>query len=80
MRCSELVHRRVQQLLHQLGQPSDGISESDTKLFCKHAYHLALLRGTLIADEYQKPSFAINSISKFFFKFFRKKCWCCAEI
>ncbi|KAF6201185.1 hypothetical protein GE061_005632 [Apolygus lucorum] len=51
-RCSEIVHRRVRQLLHQLGQPVDAISEADTKLFCKHASSLGVVRGRKISDEY----------------------------
>lgn len=51
-RCSDVVHRRVQQLLHQLGLNPDLISESDTRLFCKHSSSLAVVRGTKLADEY----------------------------
>ncbi|CAA9996397.1 unnamed protein product [Nesidiocoris tenuis] len=51
-RHAEIVQRNVRQLLRQLGQSTDAISEADTKLFCKHASNLAVVRGTRIADEY----------------------------
>ena len=51
-RDSEVVFRRVQQLLRQLNQPDDTISESDVKQFCKHSGSLAVLRGSCIAEEY----------------------------
>lgn len=49
---SEVVFRCVQQLLHQLNQPLDTITEREVKLFCKYASSLYLVRGTSIADEY----------------------------
>nr|CAD7442558.1 unnamed protein product [Timema bartmani] len=49
---AEAVFRRAQQLLHQLNQPSDIITETDIKLFCKHATDLHVVRGTSVADEY----------------------------
>lgn len=50
---ADIVYRRVQQLLRELNQPPETISEADTRLFCKHASNLQLVRGTCIADEYQ---------------------------
>ncbi|KAK9499289.1 hypothetical protein O3M35_002346 [Rhynocoris fuscipes] len=64
VRCAEIVHRRVQQLLHQLGQQPDAISEADTKLFCKHAASIGLLRGSKIADEYDPKLINTSLISQ----------------
>jgi len=55
-RDTDVVYRRVQQLLHQLNQPADTISESDVKQFCKHAACLHVMRGTKIAEEYLPKS------------------------
>lgn len=42
----------MQQLLHQLNQPPDTITEKEVRLFCKNSSSLHLVRGTSIADEY----------------------------
>lgn len=55
-RDTDVVYRRVQQLLHQLNQPADTISESDVKQFCKHAACLHVIRGSKIAEEYVSKS------------------------
>ncbi|KDR22868.1 NEDD8-activating enzyme E1 regulatory subunit [Zootermopsis nevadensis] len=60
---SEVVFRCVQQLLHQLNQPPDTITEKDVKLFCKHASSLHLVRGTSIADEYDPKTSNAQSIA-----------------
>lgn len=64
MRCADIVYRRAQQLLHQLGQNTDLISESDAKLFCKHSSSLAVIRGTKIADEYDNKQINTSLICK----------------
>ncbi|XP_063244767.1 NEDD8-activating enzyme E1 regulatory subunit isoform X1 [Bacillus rossius redtenbacheri] len=48
---AETVFKHVQQLLHQLSQPADTVSEKDVRLFCKHAANLHAVRGTSVADE-----------------------------
>jgi amyloid beta precursor protein binding protein 1 len=48
----EIVFRCVQQLLHQLNQPADTITEKEVKLFCKYARSIHVVRGSSIADEY----------------------------
>ncbi|XP_014242902.1 NEDD8-activating enzyme E1 regulatory subunit isoform X2 [Cimex lectularius] len=63
-RCAELVHRRVQQLLHQVGQPIDLIKESETKQFCKYASDIAVIRGSKIADEYDSKLINTHLISQ----------------
>uniref|UniRef100_A0A1B6EM87 NEDD8-activating enzyme E1 regulatory subunit n=2 Tax=Proconiini TaxID=565685 RepID=A0A1B6EM87_9HEMI len=63
-RDAEVVYRRVQQLLHQLNQPDDTISEADVKQFCRHAASLAVIRGTCLADEYDPRSPAVNTIAQ----------------
>jgi amyloid beta precursor protein binding protein 1 len=59
---SEVVFRCVQQLLHQLNQPPDTITEKEVKLFCKHASSLHLVRGTSIADEYDPKTPSAQNI------------------
>lgn len=61
-RDAEVVYRRVQQLLHQLNQLDDTISEADVKQFCKHAANLAVVRGSSIADEYDLRSRSASNI------------------
>lgn len=62
-RDAEVVYRRVQQLLHQLNQPDDTISECDVKQFCKHSANLAVLRGSCIAEEYDLRGTAAANIA-----------------
>lgn len=61
---SEIVHRRVQQLLQQTGQAQDSISENEIKMFCRHAYHIDVLRGSCIADEYSSNISSINDLGE----------------
>ena len=49
---SDIIYRRVQQLLKELELSSDLISEKDVKLFSRESAHLAVIRGNKIADEY----------------------------
>ena len=63
---AEIVFRSVQQLLHQLNQPPDTITEKEVKLFCKHASNLHLVRGTSIADEYDHKSSSAQNMGKLF--------------
>ncbi|PNF39299.1 NEDD8-activating enzyme E1 regulatory subunit [Cryptotermes secundus] len=60
---SEVVFRCVQQLLHQLNQPPDTITEKEVKLFCKYASSLYLVRGTSIADEYDPKTLNAQNIA-----------------
>lgn len=62
---SEIVYRRTQQILQQIGQSPDSINESELKLFCHHAYHLHVTRGSSIADEYTTNTSATNEIGNF---------------
>jgi NEDD8-activating enzyme E1 regulatory subunit len=50
----EIVYRRAQQLLHEIGKSSDVITEKDVKLFCREAANITVIRGTKISDEYDK--------------------------
>ncbi|XP_058829901.1 nedd8-activating enzyme E1 regulatory subunit [Topomyia yanbarensis] len=51
---AEIVYRRTRQLLKELNKPNDLISEKDVRLFCREAANIAIVRGTKIADEYDK--------------------------
>ncbi|KAK9885901.1 hypothetical protein WA026_013775 [Henosepilachna vigintioctopunctata] len=53
---SEFVYRRVCQIVTDLGIQQDIISEQEVKLFCKHCSELYVMRGSCIADEYEKNS------------------------
>lgn len=62
MKDADIVYRRAQQILKELNQPPETISESDVRLFCKHATDLQLIRGTCIADEYQGKNSSLQNI------------------
>lgn len=51
---SDVIYRRVQQLLKELELSSDLISEKDIRLFSRESAHLGVIRGTQISDEYDK--------------------------
>lgn len=61
---SEVVYRRTQQILQQIGQSPDSITENEVKLFCHHAYHLDVIRGSSIAEEYTTNASSIYDIGK----------------
>lgn len=52
---ADLVYKRAQQHLQELNLPSDLITDKDVKLFCREFASIAVIRGTSIADEYEKP-------------------------
>ncbi|XP_055608711.1 nedd8-activating enzyme E1 regulatory subunit [Uranotaenia lowii] len=51
---AEIVYRRTRQLLKELTKPNDLITERDVRLFCREAGNIAIVRGSKIADEYDK--------------------------
>lgn len=51
---ADTVYRYAQQLLENLNLPSETITDQDCKLFCREIATLAIVRGTRIADEYEK--------------------------
>lgn len=53
---SDIIFRRAQEYLKGLDMPSDLITENDARLFCREASTLHVLRGSKIADEYEKGS------------------------
>lgn len=61
---ADAVYRRAQQLLRQLNQSSDLISEADVKLFCKHASDLRVLRTSYIDSEYSDRSYNSSYIGE----------------
>ncbi|XP_055376297.1 nedd8-activating enzyme E1 regulatory subunit [Condylostylus longicornis] len=50
------VYRRCQELLKELGMPSDTVTEKSARLFCKETIGLTVIRGSKICDEYEKPN------------------------
>ncbi|XP_072013879.1 NEDD8-activating enzyme E1 regulatory subunit-like [Amphiura filiformis] len=57
------VLSRVQQLLKSLGRPSDAISESEVKLFCKNAHFLRVVRCRSLADEYATDTANVSDLA-----------------
>lgn len=53
---ADMVYKRAQQHLQELNLPSELITDKQVKLFCREFATIAVLRGTCIADEYEKPS------------------------
>ena len=55
----------MQQLLHQLNQPPDTITEKEVRLFCKNSSSLHLVRGTSVADEYDPKTPNVQNIGEY---------------
>lgn len=53
---ADIVFRRVQDLLKDLNKSSDWISEKDVRLFSRESANISVIRGSKIADEYEKFS------------------------
>lgn len=51
---SDIVYRYAQQQLTELNLPSETITDQETKLFCREIASACIVRGTKIADEYEK--------------------------
>ncbi|KPJ20078.1 NEDD8-activating enzyme E1 regulatory subunit [Papilio machaon] len=60
---SEIVYRKVQEIVTQLH--CDHISESEVKLFCRHAHDLHLIKGSSIVGEYQFNNTVSSYIARF---------------
>lgn len=58
---AELVYKRAQQILQELNLPSELITDKDVKLFCREFATIAVIRGTCLADEYEKSPPSIVS-------------------
>nr|XP_023013135.1 nedd8-activating enzyme E1 regulatory subunit [Leptinotarsa decemlineata] len=58
---AEVVYRRASQILNVLGLPQETITESEVKLFCKHARELHVIRGSCIAYEYERTGLDLSS-------------------
>ncbi|KAL1516711.1 hypothetical protein ABEB36_000587 [Hypothenemus hampei] len=58
---AESIYRRASQIARDLGLPQETITENDVKYFCKHSSELYLIRGSCIADEYEKTSLDLTS-------------------
>lgn len=56
MQDADAVYQRVLKLLKELNKSNDWISEKDVRLFCRESAYLAVIRGSKIADEYEKFS------------------------
>uniref|UniRef100_A0A6P7FQU9 NEDD8-activating enzyme E1 regulatory subunit n=1 Tax=Diabrotica virgifera virgifera TaxID=50390 RepID=A0A6P7FQU9_DIAVI len=58
---AESVYRRASDMARDLGLPLDAITQSEVKLFCKHASELHVVRGSCVADEYERTRLDLNS-------------------
>lgn len=67
---ADSVYKRAQQLLRQLNQSPDSISEQDVKSFCKHASDLRILRTSFIESEYKDRSYNSSYIGMFYVCFY----------
>lgn len=56
MNDAESVYKRAQQHLQELNLPSELITDKEVKLFCREFATISVLRGSSIADEYEKCS------------------------
>lgn len=56
---ADLVYKRAQQHLRELNLSSELISDKDVKLFCREISSIVALKGSSIADEYEKPSVSV---------------------
>lgn len=52
---ADVVYKRAQQHLQDLNLPSELITDKEVKLFCREFASISVLRGSCIADEYEKP-------------------------
>ncbi|XP_071816932.1 NEDD8-activating enzyme E1 regulatory subunit-like [Apostichopus japonicus] len=59
---SATVSGYVQQLLTSLGKPTDSISETDIRMFCKNASFLQILRCRSLADEHNNDKAKVSDI------------------
>lgn len=73
MRDADIVFRRVQQLLRELNQPAETITEADVRLYCRHAHDLYLIRGSSISDEYQGRNTNLQNIGRLLFLMKKQK-------
>lgn len=60
---AEIIYRKVQQIVTQLH--CENISESEVKLFCRHAHDLYLLKGSNIATEHELGSSVAAYIARY---------------
>lgn len=60
---ADVVFRRVQQLLRQLNQSPDSISEQDVKTFCKYSTDLKVIRSSCISHEYLDKAYKSSYVA-----------------
>lgn len=52
---ADVVYKRAQQHLQDLNLASELITDKEVKQFCREFASISVLRGSCIADEYEKP-------------------------
>lgn len=52
---ADLVYKRAQQHLQELNLPSELITDKEVKQFCREFSTISVLRGSCLADEYERP-------------------------
>lgn len=51
---ADIVYRKCQKYLKELGLPEDNITEQNVRLFCREAAGISVIRGSKISHEYEK--------------------------
>uniref|UniRef100_T1JKN5 NEDD8-activating enzyme E1 regulatory subunit n=1 Tax=Strigamia maritima TaxID=126957 RepID=T1JKN5_STRMM len=59
---TEIIFRKVQQLLLNIGKPQDYITEADIKMFCKNSAFLRVIKGRSVAEEYNTKTAKVQDI------------------
>ncbi|XP_055845452.1 nedd8-activating enzyme E1 regulatory subunit isoform X1 [Episyrphus balteatus] len=59
------IYRKCQHYLKELGLPPETITDKTVRLFCRESAGLAVVRGTKLADEYEKSSKIVNIVDNF---------------
>jgi len=57
---AEIIQRKVHQVLESLGRPSDSISETEIRRFCRESRFLRIQRGSNLSDEFSSNNFNLN--------------------
>ena len=57
---AEMIQRKVHQVLESLGRPSESITETEIKRFCREARFLKIQRGSNLTDEFNSSNFNLS--------------------
>ncbi|CAG9856925.1 unnamed protein product [Phyllotreta striolata] len=57
---AEVIYRKASDIARDLGLPLDTITQNEVKLLCRHAGELKVIRGSCIADEYERTQLDLS--------------------